>query len=152
MGTALAVGMVVCFVTGSARADDKSLYDRLWPRVPEGHQLSLSRQIEEQLTELGNLVGHHLDLLSHDMLELRVDARRRRAYVRVGGGDEEHLTLRLASDVQFTDGMAQINTRIDLSIRGRKLRLVLPEMEMVPASFHGERGVELRMPLFRHRF
>lgn len=142
---------IVLLGAAPARADE-SLYDRLWPRVPEGHQLSLSQQIADQLAELGNVVGTHLDVLSSDMLWMQFDGRRRRAYVRVGGGNEQFLTLRLASDVLFRDGRALINTKIDVAIAGKALHLDLPELEMVPASYRGERGVELRWPVFKRTF
>jgi hypothetical protein len=149
-GTALALLLVVA--PASARADDKGLYERLWPRVPDSQRLSMSQQIADQITELGNTLGYHASLLSNEMVALRVDGRKRRAFVALGGGDERYLTLRLASDIHFTDGLARVNTRVDLTFRGRKLELELPEMEMVPASYRGERGVELRLPLFRRRF
>jgi hypothetical protein len=135
-----------------AFADDKGLYERLWPHAPDARRLTLSEQIQEQLTELGNTLGYHLDLLSHEMIGLEIDARRRRAYVRVSAGDERFLTFKLASDIHFTEGLARVHTRVDLRFRGRALELELPEVEMVPASYRGERGVELRLPLFRRRF
>jgi len=152
-GTALAIGLCAIAASSStALADDKGLYERLWPRIPDSQRLTLSEQITDELSELGNTLGYHLDVLSHEMVALRVDGRRRRAYVRVGGGDGEYLTFRLASDVHFTDGLARVTTRVDLGIAGRRLQLELPEMEMVPASYRGERGVEIRLPLFRRTF
>ena len=133
-------------------AAESELYDRLWPRVPEGRHLKLSDQITEQLTELGNFMGEHMNVLSHDVLSMQFDGRRRRAFFRVGAGDARYLEFKLASDVQFFDGRAKINARIDFAIAGRKLELELPEMEMVPASYRGERGVEVRLPLFKRNF
>jgi hypothetical protein len=146
-GTIVALG-----VLSSPAVADKDLYDRLWPRAPESHQLSLSEQITDQLTELGNFMGEHVSVLSHDMLTMTFDGRRRRAFFSIGGGDARFLEFKLASDVQFFDGRAQINAKLDLSIAGNKLELELPEMEMVPASYRGERGVEVRVPLFRRTF
>lgn len=134
-----------------ARADNE-LYDRLWPRVPEGRHLRLSEQIVDTMTELGNTLGAHVDALSNEMLQLRFDGRKRRAYVRLGGGDAQLLTFRLASDIHFSDGRAKLTTRVDLGIAGRALHLELPDVEMVPASYRGERGVEVRLPLFQHAF
>jgi hypothetical protein len=135
-----------------AAADEYSLYDRLWPRVPDGNHLTLSQQITEQLTVLGNTVGYHLDVLSKETLSLRFDGRRRRAYVRFGGGETQYLTFKLASDVHFTEGIARISTRVDLSVAGRALHLDLPEVEMTPTEYRGERGVVVRLPLFRRNF
>lgn len=142
-------------LAGTAHAEsyeEKGLYERLWPAVPDGHRLSLSQQIQDQLTELGNTLGYHASVLSNDMVGLTFDARRRRMQARLGGGDDQYLSFHLASDVHFTDGLARINTKIDLSFRGRSVQLELPEMEMVPASYRGERGVEVRLPIFRRRW
>ena len=86
------------------------------------------------------------------MLSLRFDGRRRRAYVRLGGGNAQYLTFRLASDVHFTQGLARVRLRVDLGIAGRALRLQLPDVEMTPTEFQGERGVVVRLPLFRRNF
>jgi len=146
--------MLACAAAMSspAAADDGSLYERLWPRVPEDSHLTLSQQITDQLTLLGNTLGYHLDVLSNEMLTLRFDGRRRRAYVRLGGGDAQYLTFRLASDVHFTEGLARVTTRVDLGIGGRALHLELPDIEMTPTELHGERGVVVRLPLFRRSF
>jgi hypothetical protein len=135
-----------------AAADEPSLYDRLWPRVPDGGHLTLSQQITERLTLLGNTLGEHLDALSKETLTLRFDGRRRRAHVRFGGGEAQYLTFRLASDVHFTEGLARFSTRVDLSIAGRALHLELPEVEMTPTEYRGERGVVVRLPLLRRAF
>lgn len=149
------VGAALAFVaamTSVAAAEEHALYERLWPRVPEGRHLKLSEQIADQLTLLGNTLGYHLDLLSRETLTLRFDGRRRRAHVRVGGGEAGYLRFHLASDVQFIGGLARINTRVDLAIAGRALRLELPEVEMTPTEYHGDRGVVVRLPLFRRTF
>ena len=131
---------------------DGSIYERLWPSVPDGNQLSLSQQIQERLTLLGNTLGYHLDVLSRETLSLRFDGRRRRAYVRLGGGEAQFLTFQLASDVHFTEGLARITTRVDLAVAGRAFHLELPEVEMTPTEYHGERGVVVRLPLLRRSF
>jgi hypothetical protein len=131
---------------------DGSVYERLWPRVPDGNQLSLSQQIQDRLTLLGNTLGYHLDVLSRETLSLRFDGRRRRASVRLGAGEAQFLTFQLASDVHFTEGLARITTRVDLAVAGRALHLELPELEMTPTEYHGERGVVVRLPLLRRSF
>jgi hypothetical protein len=131
---------------------EKDLYERLWPRIPDGQRATFSEQLADSITELGNTLGYHASVLSHELIAMRFDGRRRRAYVRFGGGDEQFLTFRLASDVQFVEGLARVNTRVDLSFRGRRIQIELPEMEMVPASYRGDRGVEVRLPIFRRRW
>jgi len=143
--------LLVLAGTGTASAD-VDLYDRLWPEAPASGRLTMSQQLTDYFTELGNTLGQHVDLLSADMIGMRFDGRRRKAYVRVGMGDEQYLTLRIASDVQFTQGGAHINTRVDLTVAGRGLHLELPEVEMVPTEFHGDRGVAVRLPIFKRTF
>jgi hypothetical protein len=138
--------------TAAPAVAENELYDRLWPRVPAGRHLTLSDQITDQLTELGNFMGTHVNALSGDVLAMTFDGRRRRAFLRVGGGDGRFLAFNLASNVHFFDGKAQISARIDLTVAGTRMRLELPEMEMVPATYRGERGVEVRVPLFRRSF
>jgi hypothetical protein len=144
--------LLALVASAAPAAADNELYDRLWPRVPDGRHLKLSDQITDQLTELGNFMGEHMNALSHDVLAMTFDGRRRRAFLRVGGGDGRFLAFNLASDVHFSDGKAQINARIALTVAGTRMQLDLPEMEMVPASYRGERGVEVRVPLFRRSF
>ena len=136
----------------AASADSTVLLASRWPSVPEGHALSLEDQITERLTEIGNALGHHLDLLSHDMVQLRVDARRRRAHLRIGGGDSEGLAVRLDGDIQFDDLNARVCARLDVALRGHAVQLELPTFEMSPVSYRGDHGVELRVPLFVQQF
>jgi hypothetical protein len=136
----------------AASADPAVLLTSRWPSIPEGHPLSLEDQITDRLTELGNALGHHLDLLSHDTFQLKVDARRRRAHLQLGGGDSAHLALRLDSDIQFDDANARVCARLDLALRGHAVSLELPPFEMSPVSYRGDHGVELRVPLFVQRF
>lgn len=130
----------------------RSLRERLWYRAPAGRQSDLSQQIVDQLTELGNQLGYHLDVLSLDLIALRVDGRRRRVHLGVAAGERGFLSFQLGSDFHFVDGLARVTTRIDLGIAGRTLELELPEVELAPASYRGERGVEVRLPIVKGRF
>lgn len=150
--TAAAVVACGLIAAPAASADTAVLLASRWPSVPEGHALSLEDQITDRLTEIGNALGHHLDLLSHDTFQLRVDARRRRAHLRIGAGDSEGLALRLDGDIQFEDLNAHVCARLDLALRGHALRLELPAFEMSPVSYRGDHGVELRVPLFVQQF
>jgi hypothetical protein len=136
-------------LSGTTQAQDKDLYDRLAPR---SQHASLGEQVARSIAELGNTLGMHAALLSHEMLAMKFDGQRRRAFIALGGGDDRFLAFKLANDVHFVDGLARINTKIDLTIRGRKIQVELPEWEMVPASYRGDRGVEVRVPIFRRRF
>lgn len=150
------IGAVVAVLlgsTGTAAANDQALYERLWPEVPNSTRLTLSQQITDQLTELGNTVGHHMNVLSNEMLAMQFDGRRRRARVRFGSGNtESYLTFNVAGDVHFTQGVARVQAKIDLGIAGHIVSLELPDFEMAPASYRGERGVEIRVPLYKRTF
>jgi hypothetical protein len=122
--------------------------DVRWPGLPPGKAPSLEDQITDHLTELGNLLGQHLDLLSDDMLRLTVDGRRRRATIRLGGGDPQGLMVRLDSDVQFDDINAHIHSRVDLGFHGHRLNFDLPDVDMSPCEYRGDYGVEVRLPVF----
>jgi hypothetical protein len=149
---ALVVSPVAPSLVAPSLADPLvQLADR-WPSVPAGHALTLEDQITERLTLLGNELGRHLDLLSHDMFQLRVDGRRRRAHVRLGGGDAQHLAVGLDGDIQFDDANARVNARLDLGFHGHALHLELPTFEMSPAAYRGDYGIELRLPLFVQKF
>jgi hypothetical protein len=135
-----------------ASADPAVLLASRWPAVPEGHGLSLEDQITDHLTQLGNELGRHLDLLSHAMFRLEVDGRHRHAHVRVGGGEAELLTLQLDGDIQFEDINAHVHARLDLALHGHAVHLELPAFDMATAEYRGDLGVEVRLPLLVRTF
>jgi hypothetical protein len=144
-------GLTVLASAAPASAESLVLLATRWPSVP-GRDVSLEEQITEHLTQLGNAIGKHLDLLSHDMVQLTVDCRHRRAHLQIGGGDIEQLAVRIDSDIQFDDATARIRARIELALSGHIMHLELPAFEMSPASYRGDHGVELRLPLFVRQF
>jgi hypothetical protein len=146
------IAVFAALVGSRAAADPPVSLAERWPGLPEGRGLSLQYQITERLTQIGNELGRHLDLLSNEMFQLRVDGHRRRARIRIGGGDTRVLAIRVDSDIQFDDVNARIHARIDLAFHGRKLRLELPTFEMSPAVYRGDYGVEVRLPLFVREF
>jgi hypothetical protein len=148
-GVGVASGLVSA---PAASADTTVLLASRWPSVPAGRASSIEDQITERLTQLGDALDAHLDLLSHDMFRIRVDARRRRAHLRIGGGDRDGLAVRLDGDIQFDDLNAHVCARLDLALRGHAVRLELPPFEMSPVSYRGDHGVELRVPLLVQRF
>ena len=123
-----------------------------WREVPDSKRLRLSQQITDELTELGNFIGSHMNVLSDDLLGLRFDGRRRHARVRLGTGEGQYLRFKLDSDWHFAQGKARIRARLDLGIGEHHLRFELPDMEMLPASVYGQRGVEIRLPVFERRW
>src|SRR5256885_16344631 len=93
MGFALAVVLS----SALAAADEQpATMDKQWPALPASHALSEEDVMVDHLSELGNMLGGHLDLLSHDMVALHVDGRGQRARLRVGGENIGHyLTFRI---------------------------------------------------------
>lgn len=152
LGGLIASVACACALATPARADDLHLYDKMWPTVPTGRQQTMAQQLTDAMTELGNQLGYHLDQLSMDRFALRFDGRQRKARVKFGMIDSDVATFKFDSVVHFTNGMAKINAAFDIGIAGRVMHIELPEIEMLPAEYHGERGVELRMPVYRRYF
>lgn len=138
-----------------ARPTDPNLEVALgerWHDVPSRPRLRLSVQITDELTELGNLIGTSMNELSDDMVGLTFDGRRRRAKLRLGTGEGQFLRFRLDSNWHFTQGRARIAARLQLGIGEHHWNVELPDMEMAPTSFRGDRGVEIRIPFFERRW
>lgn len=147
---------MLAVLAGTAHADGPDAEDladglpfEAPPAITKGR--SFSDRIAEQLTLMGETVDGHLNLLTQDSLRLQIDGRSRRAHVRLAG-ETRYLSLRVSGDMHFRSGAAQVDARIDLLVAGRKLSLELPDFEVVPRSFAGERYVEVRVPLLRGSF
>src|SRR5262245_58254472 len=117
--------------------------------VPAGRPIA--ELIADRLTFLGDQLDVHLRALSFNHLDVRFDGKTRRARVRLAR-EGDQLSLRIAGDIRFERGLARVTTRVDLGISGHVLHLQLPDVEMVPRSYGGERYVELRLPLFEGHF
>lgn len=137
--------------------------ERLWQRTWEDslhvqrpaadrRGTSIGEQILDELSDLGNELGTHLDTLSMELVALRFDGRRRRMHVGVGTGQGQYLSFRVGGELHFVDGLARVTTQVELGVAGHKLQLQLPEMEVAPTSYRGERGVEVRLPILSGRF
>jgi hypothetical protein len=149
---ALLVALTVAQPIAHADEDVQlALADR-WRDVPPSQRLKLSVQITDSLTELGNFVGTHVNVLSDDILMMRFDGRRRYARIRFGTGEGRYLRFKFDSDWYFAQGKARMQARVDLGIGEHQFHLELPDVDMVPASYRGERGVEIRLPLFERRW
>jgi hypothetical protein len=138
--------------TVSLAARAELLAAQRWPALPSSKRLTFGQRITDELAEFGNQLGYHLGQLSNEMLALSFDGRQRRARVMLGADDGGYLVFKLRSDVHFTHGVARINAKLDLGIGGHVVRLDIPEFEMAPTSYRGERGVEVRLPLIKHEF
>ena len=148
----LGPALAIVLATTAAHGDDDLVLSDRWHDVPPSQRLRLSQQITDQLTELGNFIGAQMNTLSDDMLGLRFDGRARRARLRLGTGEGQYLRFKFDSDWHFTQGKARITAKLDLGIGTHQWHLELPDMEMVPASVLGQRGVEVRLPLFERRW
>jgi hypothetical protein len=124
---------------------------RLALGAPPGRS-SLADTVVDRLSALGNELGDHLDTLSMALIALRIDGAGRRMQLGLGGGQRASLLLRMASDVHFRDGVARLSAHVHLCLAGHSLALRLPDLEVAPSSYRGERGVEVRLPLIEGSF
>jgi hypothetical protein len=150
MGVALAV--VLGWAIPAAHADDAAPMEHMWPAMPSAHMLSLEDQITDHLSAIGNLLGDHIDFLSHDFIGLHVDGRGQRARLRVGAGNAHYLTFRFDSDWHFADGKARVNARVHLGLAGHEIDMKLPAMDLTTDSYHGESMVTVNIPVLEKHF
>jgi hypothetical protein len=149
----LAVGICAFALGAVAHADPRIDRDPMkMTEIPGKLERSYSQQIADRLTWLGNELDHHVGKLSFDRFAIRVDGRERRARIRVGKGSGGAVSLRIDGDVVFDRGLARVDTRIGLSINGHDMQFVLPNIELVPSSYNGEKYVEVRVPLLSGDF
>ena len=159
--------LVVAGLTASARADvsapstpstlappsaDPDALDKHWPDVPPDHQLSLEDQITDHLSEIGNQIGAHMNVLSDDLMALKVDGRHNRARLRIGGGDAHFLNFKIDSDWLFADGKAHVKARLDLGVAGHQVKLELPDMDLSHDNWHGQDLVQVNVSVLERRF
>lgn len=130
--------LVLALLTNTAAADDAA------------HETG--KIVDKVVAMTNEFFDKHVDLLTHDMLRLRVDAGQRAAKIAIGGGDRRVLKLRVAGDVEVVDGTARIHSRVAFAIGGKQLDVRLPNVDVAAASYRGERGVEVRLPLVQRSF
>lgn len=110
-----------------------------------------SERIADELTVLGDTIDGHLGELTLDTVKFRVDGRARRAQLRLAG-ETRYLSMTIQSDVHFRRGAADVATVVDLRVIGHAVRLELPEFQVAPQSYLGDRYVEVRVPIIRGTF
>jgi len=150
--TAVAAALLGSGMPSSARADegDAPIAAVLSaPTIPAG--VSYSQRLADSLTLLGDTIDGHLGTLTLDSVKFRVDGRARKAELRLVG-ETRYLTLRIDGLVHFRHGVAQVDATIDLRVAGHGIRFELPDFEVAPRSYLGERYVEVRVPLVRGTF
>lgn len=147
------LGVAEANTSNTSDADFCELYERMWPRAPMVQRLTISQEIADAFTEFGSTLNQQLGQLSDGRFGITFDGRRRRAFVRIDATTtERYLVFHFSSDVQFTQGVARINAKLSLGIAGHVIDLELPDIEMAPAEYRGDRGVEIRLPLFKRYF
>ncbi|HUQ02844.1 MAG TPA: hypothetical protein VM261_10135 [Kofleriaceae bacterium] len=120
------------------------------PSIPRVGR-TYSERIADELTLLGDTIDGHLGPLTLDSVKLKVDGRARKAHVRLAG-ESRYLSMTIHSDVHFRRGGAGVDTLVDLRVAGRALRFELPQFEVLPRSYLGERYVEVRVPIIKGTF
>lgn len=130
-----------------AEATDRLLDIEAKPRGP-----SWSERIADAMSEAGDELGDHLRVLSGESVDMAVDGRKRTASLRMRAGSPGNVSVGVASDVKFSHGKARVAARVHLAVFGKSVDWTLPEFELVPRSYQGNRYVELRVPVFDLKF
>ena len=144
VSTGFAIHARVARADGATDLQVVSFADR-WPQVPaDDHFLSLEDRVTDHLTDYGNELGDHMqDRLHVDLIGLRFDGRARRAR-RARRRRQRALpdARRRWRHPLHVDGMARITAKRRSRDRGpAKSAPQLPDFEMVPESYNGDRYV-----------
>ena len=111
-----------------------------------------SWRLAEKMTLAGDELGLHLRAITFNSLDMNFDGHKRIAHLRMQAGEAKKVALGIDSDVAFKSGYARVNATIKFGIAGKTWKLELPEFDMVPRSYDGERYVELRLPVIDFSF
>lgn len=122
------------------------------PDLPSQEDPAFGKRVLEKVVDATNgFFEHDLDRLSHDMVVIRIDGEHQRAKLAVGA-DLAGFGVHVASNVTVVDGTARLSPRLALAARGTSLNLKLPTVDVAATEYHGERGVEVRLPVLRRTF
>lgn len=114
-------------------------------------RVSLKDRVTKNLTLMSNEMGLHMKTLTGEMVDMTFDVKARKARLKLNAGSES-LSLNLDSKLVMRGKIARVSTTIDLNILGENLTLDLPDFELVPQSWQGQRWVEFRVPIIEGRF
>ncbi len=137
---------VVPLVDPGFRLDDQ------WPAPPPDLDEPLDQHMLDRVSEISNRAVRNVDMLSHQTVAVRIDARGQRAHLRFAAGSDHYLRFRMDEDIHIGDGEARIASRMDLTLHGRNLHIDVPDVEMLPDEYEGSHYVEVRVPLFERRW
>lgn len=158
--------LAIVFATSAATADNAKLlkpslgftehdtfvFSERWRELPMSGGLKMEDRVAEHLSELGNLIGTHMNVLSHDAFVMTFDGRRSRARMRLGTGDSQQLRFNIDTDWHFMQDKARVQPRLELGIGNHAFKLDLPNIDMATNDVNGQLAVEVRLPLFERRF
>lgn len=108
---------------------------------------TIGEQFDAHLTRLETQIA----TLELDAIELRFDKRARRARLLLHG-ESSLLSFRLSSDISLRRGAAAFDARLEVAVAGHRLAIALPDVELAPRSYLGERYLEVRVPFVRRTF
>lgn len=108
---------------------------------------TIGEEFDARLTRLETQIA----TLELDAIELRFDKRTRHAHLLVRG-DTSLVSFRLSSDISLRRGAAAIDARLEVAVAGHRLAIALPDVELAPRSYLGERYLEVRVPFVRRTF
>ncbi len=130
-----------------------SQVDRQWAQPIEPTAPTAIPPIATRALVLGNdFLGRYVGLATVDLVGLQIDAPNRGVKVAVGGGSARYAQLRVSSDIAMVDGAARIATRVRLGVANQTVSFRMPVVQVAPASYRNERGVEVRVPLVHTQF
>ena len=130
-----------------------SLVDRAWAQPAEPSAPTVLPPIAIRALDLGNdFLARYVGLASADLVGLQIDAPNHGVKLRLGGGSVHYAHLRLSGDIAIADGSARIAMRVRLGVADQTLAFRIPVLEVSPATYHQERGIEIRLPFMHRQF
>ena len=150
--------LAIVFTASVASAEDAKrgqqtfVFGERWREVPMSGGLKMEDRVAEHLSEFGNFIGGHMNVLSRDAFAMKFDGRRNRARMRLGTGDGQQLRFNIDTDWHFMQDKARAQPRLQLGIGRRDFKLELPNIDMATNDVYGQLAVEVRLPLFERRW
>jgi hypothetical protein len=116
--------------------------------TPAMAEPSMGDQIGDWVTKVGGDMNHHIGVLSHDTLQLRLDGRKNSGYLGVHV-TTHYVSLHMDENIRFGDSAAHLNTRLEVDVGGHSVCVQLPDVDVAETDYHGERGATVTVPLLQ---